>query len=844
MHVNRTFLAVRSKGLAIALTATLATAGLGLGMSAPLSAAQAQEAADATAEAPASTTPTTGAVSTTAEAPAVPEAAQEGQDAQNAQAEAPAPQPVETTSAVVSLTDLSSTAAQLYDAIDQARAAQGLAPLTRDANLEAAAWQRAAETTVLRAPVRPNGSAFTATSTTMSVESQVLLAGTQDQVGTAAAALALMQADPADAQALASADAASVGVALVQDAAGNLYWAVLLSAAPSSASVATGGDAVDGMHEYTVDIPTANMAASTSESVELTLAPGATKQLYPVAHATGQLDVDGVQYAYNSTTPLGVNSTATWESSAPGVVSVDGTGNLTVVSSGTAMVSAKTASGSTTWSVTVSDPSAQAEDPQADDMQADNAQAGEETRAPADDAAAEQEAPQDPEASDDAEQPAQSEGDAQSKADAQGDVEVIDLAQCTIVGLTELSLDENGDVAEPSFSVTAPDGAATIPADQYTAEFTYDAETQTGTLVLTANPDSQTLTGTLAREVGLSEEAKAALAAQEAEQQAPQGDGTQSGDAAGQASQDGDAAGSSSQDAATDISTAMVTLDGSNYPYTGSAVAPKPTVRVGDATLVEGADYTLSYTDNVEPGLVTITITGTGAYTGTRTTTFNIVQNGKPTLADAGFSIATIDDQQYTGGAVTPDVSVSNGTATLSKGSDYTVTYTNNLNAGTATVTVTASEGSNYIGSLNATFTIAPVQMNALRIEVPNQYYTGMALQPVPRSVSMLSGFALTQGTDYDVVSYRDNVEVGTAYVTLQGKGNFSGTVEAAFKIVQNTDGNAAATNASDAAGVSTTLPATGDTTSAMPLVAAGVAGTALIGGGILLTARRRRQGE
>lgn len=60
-------------------------------------------------------------------------------------------------------------------------------------------------------------------------------------------------------------------------------------------------------------------------------------------------------------------------------------------------------------------------------------------------------------------------------------------------------------------------------------------------------------------------------------------------------------------------------------PYTGSAVTPKPEVKIGSLTLVEDRDYTLSYQDNVELGTATMTITGKGRVSGTRTLTFEVV---------------------------------------------------------------------------------------------------------------------------------------------------------------------------------------------------------------------------
>ncbi|MCI7097970.1 MAG: InlB B-repeat-containing protein [Lachnospiraceae bacterium] len=58
----------------------------------------------------------------------------------------------------------------------------------------------------------------------------------------------------------------------------------------------------------------------------------------------------------------------------------------------------------------------------------------------------------------------------------------------------------------------------------------------------------------------------------------------------------------------------------------------------------------------------------------------------------------------YTGKAITPTVTITDGANTLKDGTDYTVTYTDNINAGTATVTATG-QGS-YTDSLNTTFTI------------------------------------------------------------------------------------------------------------------------------------------
>ena len=64
--------------------------------------------------------------------------------------------------------------------------------------------------------------------------------------------------------------------------------------------------------------------------------------------------------------------------------------------------------------------------------------------------------------------------------------------------------------------------------------------------------------------------------------------------------------------------------------YTGGALEPRPVVRVGNRTLNLGTDYTLSYRDNTNMGIATVTITGKGNYAGTRVATFNIVSPTQP----------------------------------------------------------------------------------------------------------------------------------------------------------------------------------------------------------------------
>ena len=74
-----------------------------------------------------------------------------------------------------------------------------------------------------------------------------------------------------------------------------------------------------------------------------------------------------------------------------------------------------------------------------------------------------------------------------------------------------------------------------------------------------------------------------------------------------------------------DISNAKV-LTIKNQTYTGKAIKPLPVVKYGNITLKENVDYKLSYKNNKNVGMATITINGIKQYSGFKTVNFNIVE--------------------------------------------------------------------------------------------------------------------------------------------------------------------------------------------------------------------------
>ena len=74
------------------------------------------------------------------------------------------------------------------------------------------------------------------------------------------------------------------------------------------------------------------------------------------------------------------------------------------------------------------------------------------------------------------------------------------------------------------------------------------------------------------------------------------------------------------------INAAGFTVDEiANVTYNGSEQKIAPVVKDGEKVLVEGTDYTVSYTEDLtNVGTVTVTVTGIGNYTGTKTEEYDI----------------------------------------------------------------------------------------------------------------------------------------------------------------------------------------------------------------------------
>ena len=72
-------------------------------------------------------------------------------------------------------------------------------------------------------------------------------------------------------------------------------------------------------------------------------------------------------------------------------------------------------------------------------------------------------------------------------------------------------------------------------------------------------------------------------------------------------------------------STDVALMSIGNQRYTGGQVMPEVSLSYGNSSLVEGIDYTVSYSGNVSPGTATVRVRGIGNFGGERSTTFRIL---------------------------------------------------------------------------------------------------------------------------------------------------------------------------------------------------------------------------
>ena len=203
------------------------------------------------------------------------------------------------------------------------------------------------------------------------------------------------------------------------------------------------------------------------------------------------------------------------------------------------------------------------------------------------------------------------------------------------------------------------------------------------------------------------------------------------------------------------ISEMMITRSKRAF-YTGQEVKPAVEISYRGAKLVEGVDYRLEYSNNIEIGEARIDIYALGNFSGSGSCTFQIIAQLTPsnTPDEENASPSNTPDEENASPSNTPDEENTSPSNTPSS-DDENVT--------------SAPTVSNVITNAS----VAPIEAR----------YTSGLSKVKPEVTVTVDGKTLTRGTDY-TVTYKKNKKPGTAKAIVKGKGIYSGSATVSFKLV------------------------------------------------------------
>ena len=143
-------------------------------------------------------------------------------------------------------------------------------------------------------------------------------------------------------------------------------------------------------------------------------------------------------------------------------------------------------------------------------------------------------------------------------------------------------------------------------------------------------------------------------------------------------------------------------------------------------------------------------------------------------VKEDGLYIEDILEQTYTGKAVKPQLKIYYSKVLLTQGTDYILSYKNNVKAGSAVVTVKGK--GNLSGQISKTFEIIPKNINDSDIAIENIAYNYDNKPHKKAPTITYNGKVLKEGKDFQIeYGAGDYISEGKYSVTIKGIGNFAG---------------------------------------------------------------------
>lgn len=163
--------------------------------------------------------------------------------------------------------------------------------------------------------------------------------------------------------------------------------------------------------------------------------------------------------------------------------------------------------------------------------------------------------------------------------------------------------------------------------------------------------------------------------------------------------------------------------------FDGNKKRPLPRISSNGFELVPGKNVAVAYDNNIEAGTGTVTFNGKGIYNGCIGSVSKDFRISGDSINSA--DVAIEEGSIYNGNEQRPGVTVSLNGTKLQEGTDYTVTYESNVNAGTAKAIVKGI--GRYEGFVEKTFEIGKADISPATVDIDAQTYTGGPISPAPR---------------------------------------------------------------------------------------------------------------
>ncbi|MDD6720628.1 MAG: hypothetical protein PUE28_07915 [Lactobacillus porci] len=139
------------------------------------------------------------------------------------------------------------------------------------------------------------------------------------------------------------------------------------------------------------------------------------------------------------------------------------------------------------------------------------------------------------------------------------------------------------------------------------------------------------------------------------------------------------------------------------------------------------------------------------------------------------------DEYTYTGSEIKPRCTLTYEGQTLEEGKDYRISYSHNIDAGEASITLTGMNS--FKGTVTRIFNIEPKSVKNLSISLPKSSYTFTGYYVDPEPIVHDGTKLLDSKRDYRIF-YDNDLEPGTATLTIRGRGNYDGDKSINYKII------------------------------------------------------------